>query len=156
MRVVFLDYDGVVNTPMWTPDGKRCRFGMPSDGKVNNFQSVQWVSEFCERYDYSIVVSSTWRFHDNYSQCLINGGLREGLLINGRTPILRGETRGAEIKQYLSLHPEVEAYLIFDDENDMDDLTPYLVKCDSDIGFGLREFKKAEKLHGKYWGVAKR
>lgn len=45
MNVVFLDYDGVVNTPMWNADGTRCSFGLPQDSKVNNFQYVQWVSE---------------------------------------------------------------------------------------------------------------
>lgn len=54
MNVLFLDYDGVVNTPMWDDDGKRCTFNFPSDNKVNNFQCVQWVSEFCQRYDYKI------------------------------------------------------------------------------------------------------
>lgn len=71
MNVVFLDYDGVVNTPMWNADGTRCSFGFPQDNKVNNFQCVQWVSEFCQKFNYSIVVSSTWRLDDNYKECLI-------------------------------------------------------------------------------------
>ncbi len=73
----FLDYDGIVNTPLWSADGKKCTFGYPFDNKVNNFQCVQWVSEFCEKYNYSIVVSSTWRLHNNYQECLQNGGLRK-------------------------------------------------------------------------------
>lgn len=148
-NVVFLDYDGVVNTPMWSPDGKICSFGFPSDNKVNNFQCVQWVSEFCQKYGYSIVVSSTWRFDSNYKDCLINGGLRSGIEILGRTPCMHGETRGAEIKQYMLEHPEIANFLIFDDETDMDDLIDHLVKCDSSIGFGENELHRAEILHEK-------
>lgn len=36
MNIVFLDYDGVVNTPMWSDDGKYCRYGMPSDNKFKD------------------------------------------------------------------------------------------------------------------------
>ena len=56
LNVVFLDYDGVVNTPMWElRDGKwKYRHHQTYDGKVNNQQAVQWVSEFCEKYGYDI------------------------------------------------------------------------------------------------------
>lgn len=57
MNVVFLDYDGVVNTPMLGDDGIECCC-YPDDNKVNNVQAVQLVSDFCLKYDYSIVVSS--------------------------------------------------------------------------------------------------
>lgn len=137
MNVVFLDYDGVVNTPMWTPDGKRCRFNLPKDGSVNNFQAVQWLSEFCQKYGYSIVVSSTWRTYDNYKACLINGGLRDGIRILGRTPCLNGSDRGAEIKAWLDDHPGVENYVILDDERfyDFGDLHQgHVVYCDIEVG----------------------
>ena len=149
MNVVFLDYDGVVNTPMWSDDGKHCRYGMPSDNKVNNFQCVQWVSEFCQKYGYSIVVTSTWRMDNNYIECLKNGGLRDGIEVIGKTPILNGKTRGEEIKAFLSTHPEVDKFIIFDDESDMDDLKDHLILCDTAKGFGLTEFTKAERFHKK-------
>ena len=51
-KVVFLDYDGVVNRKMWTrlKTGWVCRYGYPEDGCVNDVQAVQWVSEFCEKW----------------------------------------------------------------------------------------------------------
>lgn len=150
MNVVFLDYDGVVNTPMWDPEGKRCTFGFPQDNKVNNFQCVQWVSEFCQKHNYSIVVSSTWRLDKNYKECLVNGGLRDGIEILGRTDHIPCSTRGAEIHKYLNEHPEITTFLIFDDDNDMDDLIDHLVLCDSEIGFGIRELSAAERLHNKF------
>ena len=64
MNILFLDYDGVVNTPQWRPhpvDPSRmlCTYNFPRDNKVNDFQCVQWISEFCQKYDYSIVVTSS-------------------------------------------------------------------------------------------------
>lgn len=145
INVVFLDYDGVVNTPMWNKDGTNCTFNFPEDGKVNNFQCVQWVSEFCQKFNYEIVVSSTWREDDNYKECLINGGLRKGIEILGATPHLPWESRGAEIKEYLKAHPEIENFLIFDDDDDMDNLKDHLIRSDTNVGFGLNEYNKAAR-----------
>lgn len=146
MNVIFLDYDGVVNTPLWSADGKKCTFGYPFDNKVNNFQCVQWVSEFCEKYNYSIVVSSTWRLHSNYQECLQNGGLRKGIKIIGKTPHLQGKCRGDEITQWLDNYSgEVENYLIFDDDCDMDKHLDHLILCDTSRGFDELEFMKAKE-----------
>ena len=148
MNVIFLDYDGVVNTPIWNNDGTKCQFGMPKDNKVNNFQAVQWVSEFCQKYDYSIVISSSWRTCPNYKECLINGGLRQGIDILGRTEAINSVwERGIEIQHYLDEHPEITNFLIFDDENDMGDLIDHLVRCDANIGFVINEYEKACILH---------
>ena len=83
--IVFLDYDGVVNTVIWeyiSDENKyRCNYADPHDNKVNNYQAVQWLSELCQRFKADIVVTSTWRKWDNYAQCLRNGGLREDIHI---------------------------------------------------------------------------
>jgi hypothetical protein len=152
MNVVFLDYDGVVNTPMWNEEGTKCRYNFPEDDKVNNFQCVQWVSEFCEKFGYDIVVSSSWRMDDNYIECLENGGLRSDVKVIGKTPVHRHDyvSRGGEIQEYLSAHPEIQFFLIFDDEDDFEytpALRDRLVLCDPAIGFGMTEFFKAKRMH---------
>lgn len=153
MNVVFLDYDGVVNTPMWDLEGKHCRFNFPEDNSVNNFQCVQWVSEFCQKYDYSIVVTSTWRMDKNYVECLQNGGLRPGIQVLGRTKI-RHSPRGEEIMEYLLTHPEVEHFIILDDDDDMGELSDHLVLCDTDIGFNITKYYEAERLHKRMCSLA--
>lgn len=146
-RVVFLDYDGVVNTAMWDETGTRCRFNFNFDGKVNNFQAVQWLSEFCQNCHYSIVVTSTWRRYDDWKECLINGGLREGIEVIGKTDVLNG-CRGEEIKKYLNEHPEIEYYLIIDDEADMlPEQMDHFVQTDYNVGFGIREFRKCLDIY---------
>ena len=151
MNVVFLDYDGVVNTPQWSINALDqrwvCNFNSEFDGRVNDTQAVQWLSEFCEKYGYAIVVTSTWRRAKNYKECLFNAGLRDGIEIIGCTPLIHNGTRGKEIGEWLKVHPEVDKYLIFDDDTDMGDHIDHLVKCDCTVGFKMNEFNKAEQLH---------
>lgn len=147
MNVLFLDYDGVVNTPMWDDTGKNCRFNHSGDNKVNNFQAVQWVSKFCKECGYDIVVTSTWRFENNYKDCLVNGGLWNGIQILGRTPYVSTGNRGDEIQKYLEEHPEVDNFLIFDDDSDMGDILDHLIKTDSTFGFSMYNYDAAVQLH---------
>lgn len=154
-RVVFLDYDGVVNTPIWNATGTSCRYGFPRDGRVNNFQAVQWISEFCTKCGYDIVVTSTWRNDRNYKECLINGGLREGISILGKTEDLGYQysyplpTRGYEIKKYLEDHPEITCYVIVDDEQQfLPEQQGHFVKIINDwVGFNKLEFDKCVEIY---------
>ena len=146
-RVVFLDYDGVVNTPMWNDSGTKCTYNFPSDNKVNNFQAVQWLSEACQKFHYDIVVTSTWRWDRNYKECLINGGLREGIEILGRTTELRDQPRGAEIKKYIEDHPEIKYYVIIDDDADMlPEQIGHFINTDTVVGFTLNDFNRFEEI----------
>lgn len=146
-RVLFLDYDGVVNTPMWDEKGTKCRYNFPEDNKVNNFQAVQWISKFCQEWDFAIVVTSTWRTDDNWRECLINGGLREGIEILGRTEDLWHEykqvTRGYEVKKWLEEHSEVEHFYIIDDCDDfLPEQKEFLIEPNPNVGFNMGDFIK--------------
>jgi hypothetical protein len=146
-RICFLDYDGVVNTPMWNAEGTHCSYGFPKQGKVNNFQAVQWLSEACQKFGYDIVVTSTWRLDNNYKECLINGGLRKGIEVLGRTPRFSGQPRGSEIKAYIDEHPEIQYYVIVDDEADMlPEQMGHFIMTNGDTGFNLSEFKRFEEI----------
>ena len=132
---------------MWNAEGTRCSYGFPKQGKVNNFQAVQWLSEACQKFGYDIVVTSTWRLSDNYKECLINGGLRPGIKILGKTPRLPSQPRGAEIKAYLTEHPEILHYIIVDDEADiLPEQCSHFIMTDGDTGFNLSDFKKFEEI----------
>lgn len=141
-KVLFLDYDGVVNTLLWNEEGTETRYCYPKDCKVNNYQAVQWVSEFCEKYHYDIVVISSWRTFQNWKECLINGGLRESVNIIGATPVLDSGERSEEIRAYLNEHPEVENFIIIEDDV-IRGFEDNLVKCNSFVGFGVEEFLEA-------------
>lgn len=178
MNILFLDYDGVVNTPMWhqhkaDPSRMICTFNFPFDNKVNDFQCVQWISEFCQKYSYSIVVTSSWRWEDNYKECLINGGLRQGVKILGKTPnyiSYFGATRGDEIQAWLDLHHEEEINFLIVDDTYKEDLEVHkidyenkkvlglnklqtfklqdrFIQTNTTIGFREPDFHRAEQLH---------
>lgn len=147
MKIIFLDYDGVVNTPIWNEEGK-CGYNYPSDSKVNNYQAIMWLNELCKKAKAKIVVSSTWRYccHDvSYQDCLYNAGLNKNIEIIGCTEWFGNETRTDEIKRYLEKHEEIINYVIFDDENVFDD---NFVKCNGNYGFGIEKFYKALKIIG--------
>lgn len=147
MKIIFLDYDGVVNTPIWNEEGK-CGYNHPSDGKVNNYQAIMWLNELCKKANAKIVVSSTWRYccHDvSYQDCLYNAGLNKNIEIIGCIEWFGNETRTDEIKRYLEKHEEIINYVILDDEDVCDD---NFVKCNGNYGFGIEEFYKALKIIG--------
>ena len=149
-RVLFLDYDGVVNTLMWNDKGTRVSYNFPKDNKVNNFQAVQWVSEFCLKCKYDIVVTSSWREDRNYKECLINGGLKKGIEITGSLPINYEKTRGELIQEYVNSHPEIKYYIIVDDETDiLPEQTSYFVKVNPSYGFNEPEYKKCIEIYMK-------
>jgi hypothetical protein len=143
---------------MWNEKGTSCRYNWPSDGKVNNFQAVQWLSEACKKFHYDIVVTSTWRTKNNYKECLINGGLREGIEILGKTAELtvdEGWSRGWEVQKYLDEHPEINYFMIIDDEyvpiNEVQ--KAHFIQTDDDRGgFGLYDLKKFEEIYMKDLG----
>ena len=132
---------------MWNAEGTHCSYNHNGHNKVNNFQAVQWLSEACQKFGYDIVVTSTWRLWDNYKDCLINGGLRKGIEVLGRTPRLRDVPRGVEIKKYIEDHPEIQYYVIVDDEADMlPEQMGHFIMTNGDTGFNLSEFKRFEEI----------
>lgn len=151
MNVIFLDYDGVVNNIIWNKEGTRAAYSHPHCGFVNNREAVLWLSEFCEKYDYKIVVTSTWRLHPNYKECLIAGGLRDGIEILGCVGRLSAGL-GAEIMEYLSQHPEIEKWLVLDDEDcsaGHPEIKDHQVLCLTNSGFNLEEYQLAIQQHEK-------
>jgi hypothetical protein len=73
--------------------------------------------------------------------------LKDGVKVIGVAPIIYDAYRGDEITTYLKQHPEVDNYLIFDDDSDMTVHMNRLIKCNGLVGFTLNEYKKAETLH---------
>lgn len=158
INVAFLDFDGVVNTPMWYDNnGKlRIRYNFPKHGKVNNWQACQWLSKFCKERGYSIVVSSTWRKEGltTCRTCLYGGGIWDSVPIIGATPVLGDNIdRGFEIQKWLDNHAEsgarVKRWVIIDDYDGTISVEQgnRLVLCRSDAGFLQDEYNEAVRIH---------
>lgn len=109
--VVFLDVDGVLNTKTTvqkTPGGYR---GI-DDARV------KILAEVLKGYkNWGLVLSSDWKEmapeEEDY-QYLVSKLEKYGLQLTGKTKD-EWQYRGAGIKKYLEEHPEIEEYVILDD-----------------------------------------
>lgn len=164
MNVLFLDYDGVINTSKGTyEDGNKQLVGYytPKDGMVNNYYAVKNVSKFCIEYGYVIVVTSNWSRFPNYKECLTNSGLDPSVSIIGKTAKVFNanhvnfeSNREREIAVFLRQN-QVEKYIILDDSalsdiemnGEIYQLSEHIVKCNPDYGFNKYRFDQAVKIH---------
>lgn len=141
MNVIFLDIDGVLNEDT-TPTRTRSRFIFIDQDKLLRLKQI------VEATGAKIVLSSTWRYDRDDPK--YNGDFLElqeafhnvGLDFYSFTPVdAIGIRRGMEIKAWLGLHPEVDRYIILDDELfDFEErrLLPRLIKTEFRDG-GLTE-----------------
>ncbi len=126
MRVIFLDYDGVINridppryhTPTLTV-GDYLTMAEP--------ELVYRLNLVVDRTDAEIVLSSSWRHSPTWREELRASGVVRPLL--DRTPRYSSTAkygieehqlcRGHNIQDWLDEHPDVERYAILDDSADM-------------------------------------
>lgn len=122
--VLFLDFDGVLNSGAWFRAGDRG----PDDLDP---AAVAILNDIVDCTDCSVVVSSTWRLLHPLTELrriLGNHGYRFGL--RDQTPELSSveqDRRGAEIAAWLHAHP-TPRFAILDDDNDMGPLAHKLVQ----------------------------
>lgn len=156
MKVIFLDFDGVITT-------EKSRYNLDKD-------KMELVKIICDKTGAKIVISSSWRLNT-----LENTILNITTVRNPETevPFLMPELvvgvtkrmyafshddassyyripRGVEIERYLMEHEEVDRYVIFDDDDDMLLVqAPYFVKTNTRIGITEEDANKAiEILNG--------
>ena len=86
--VVFLDFDGVVETIYWEKDENGSwSYNIHKYGhdELNNKQAIGWLNELYSKVPYDIVVSSTWRIGMTLEQLqalIIKSGFFLLLLLN--------------------------------------------------------------------------
>lgn len=159
MDVLFLDVDGVLNS---TRSLIRSNKATPTESErdflfelSNTYYSgyplsvlttdllglsrvcVKHLNLIIEATGAQVVVSSSWRFCHNIVglQKLLEYRGFKGELID-ITPInlMGSKVRGQEIQAWLDLNPEVDRFVIVDDDSDMAHLKRYLVKVDKKVG----------------------
>lgn len=125
-KIIFLDFDGVVNTPgIYSLYEKRkgkkvieCRYAWPQDGFVNNLEAVYLLNTLYDVIHYEIVITSTWREHERShtaEECLRNSGLDKKIKVIGKLD--KGINRSALINKWIEDNKFTGDYLIFDDED---------------------------------------
>ena len=141
-KVIFLDIDGVLNDAV-TDEHTPAQFIGIDDYKV------KFLRQIVDATGASIVLTSTWKTewskHEEFLSvdcAYLNSKLaEEGLHILDKTKdkIL---DRGAGIVRWLNSHPEVESWVVIDDEIFTDfeeyDILPHLVQ--TSFYFGLTQW----------------
>ena len=168
MRVIFLDFDGVISSEQsctfWhnKRDQDKWENEMYSSWKGTLFEylahefcpiALSNVEELVRRVpDVKIVISSTWRIGtsiDGLKKILAPAKLVSDAIID-KTPTFRDGPRGNEIKSWLDKHPKVTNYVIIDDDRDMlDEQREYFVNTSSLHGFLHGEMLQAERILNK-------
>ena len=156
-RIIFLDYDGVVNNAIWHKNVSGdldCFYNFPKDNAVNNYQAICWLNHLYEQYPYDIVVCSSWREDKNYKECLYNAGLNKDIKILGCTDIINGQ-RDDEIYAWLVNNDFKGNFAILDDDEYYYELNKYslkdhLVLCNQYYGFLEPEYNKARRILAKH------
>lgn len=126
MKVIFLDFDGVLNSQgSFIYEGRRRKQWKEQGvkGPVNQTlcnvctSNFQWVLDNYK--DVKIVISSTWRelFDLDWLKAKLEEYHISSNRIIGITPTDWGGNRGLEIQTWLSQHPEVTHYVVIDDND---------------------------------------
>jgi len=125
MRVAFTDFDGVLNSADWTAR----RGGTPADwldrSRDLDPTAVARLNVIVEGTGAGVVISSSWRIMyplDEIEKLLSDAGFRGEIV--GVTPCYRSgswesgryATRAEEIRAWLDEHPDVESFVILDDD----------------------------------------
>ncbi len=163
MKLLFLDFDGVLNSDKYFTSYKFINEAGGTDIAglmlvVHHLHldpdAISLVNELIDKSGAQVVVSSTWRLHysiDELNKMLASRGATFKII--AATP--RGVpkkfsqivARGDEIQEYLdSLTEKPESFVIIDDQNNMVHLRNRLVLTTFQAGFNRNNLNQALKL----------
>jgi microsomal dipeptidase-like Zn-dependent dipeptidase len=157
MKIIFLDFDGVINST------KFLHYGEDNDDKISS-EMVSRVNHIIEKTGAKVVISSDWRrYHDIpvLKEILEDNGF-EGEVID-ETPYISGPfglgtrtpespPRGELIARWLEENPSSwDTYVVLDDRTDMGDIDRNkFINTDTHQGLTDRQAEKAiEILEGE-------
>ena len=174
MKIIFLDIDGVLSTPEYImylchhhEKGRLYAWEAQFQFKPC---IMRHLVDIVNRTDAYIVISSMWRLFGDRRQVEFDlwkkgehiiedehwnqmmDKLNEygiGNRVIGITPYFCGvnDKRGDEIRDWLSWHPDVEKFVIIDDDSDMKEFTKTkLAKCHRWFGLTKKIKEKAIKI----------
>lgn len=165
MKVLFLDFDGVLNShqsaTFW--HNKRDQAKWENElykewqGSLKEYLAQEFcpialsnVEELVRRIpDLKIVVSSTWRLGETVEtlkKILHPAKLVSDAIIDVTPYIGFSKPRGQEIQLWLDKHPDVTNFVIVDDDGDMEHLMSWLILIDAEHGFQYKDMLAAQKM----------
>lgn len=155
MRILFLDVDGVLNTPSnWAVRGTYDHADMPEwDWPGVHARCIGYLNQITTATDASLVMSSTWRIgtEERFQRLTHDFNAIAGVKAKfiGRTPPSIWKPRGHDIQRWLDQYPgEVESFCILDDNSDMAHLADRLVQTSYLVGLQQCDVDRAIELLG--------
>jgi hypothetical protein len=166
MKVIFLDFDGVLNPlhymhmlgKMWRESNGQIK-SQDEFGHLFFQQNIDALNHILEKTNAKIVVSSTWRLSgvkvlsDMFFERNMNLAYSEFYDITPdhaqpqQSGLWLGDERGYEIKAWLDKHHEVKSYVIIDDNSDMlEEQMQNFVKTNQWYGLTMEDAENAIKI----------
>ena len=143
LNIIFLDIDGCLNSTI----GESQNLEKHHDMEVDLLELLQNFI-YDNKID-GIILSSNRRL-DVIDYRIITTGLEDyKIKVLGRTPFdFTLDTRADEILEYLSLHPNIDKYIIFDDVDDnlSKVFKDKFIKINPYFGIIDKDLNKAKKL----------
>lgn len=146
--VVFLDFDGVLNSLPFLMGAK----GLSPDERLDP-RNVAYVSRLTMIPKVKVVVSSTWRFGktlEGLKRILRRRGYKgpvDGMTSTGMPNASRWEEIQDWLKEQARIR-KVEKFVILDDEGEMGPLQGNLIKTDSRVGLTKEDVDEAIRRLG--------
>jgi len=153
MRIIFLDFDGVLNSREFFIANRDLIRGATSFLQRGiaelNSESVRLMSDFAQEMNAGVVISSSWRtLHSlgEINEMLIQTGWQTRLPFSV-TPRDKHGFRGNEIIDWLSDFGmvNVESFVIFDDDGDFHPSQP-LIRTSWDFGLQQQHIDIARNI----------
>ena len=137
MKVIFLDIDGVLNSDEYFDRIRDLNMqGIQSEVDI---EKIKLLKKAIDETGAKVVLSSSWRYTRN-AQYLKQLLLQYNIFADS-TPFLQNK-RGLEIKKWLENNPNVEDFVILDDEifdSYDEELLSKLIKISNGNGISLGE-----------------
>ncbi len=153
MNIIFLDVDGVINS-VNNLIREYNETHKPHSGYSYPFDAncLANLKKLVIETNSSLVISSTWRLSQKGRNKLLQELKKYDLdkLVIGYTPFL-DSSRKDEIKDFLSNFESsfTTNFIILDDDSDMGDLLPFLVKTNRQVGLTEENVEQAIKKLAK-------
>ena len=120
MKVLFLDFDGVLNSEgSFRMELRRKNRNVSDSLSTVACSNLQYILE--QDRDVKIVISSSWRtMHTMVElQNILNSYGVEAARIIGKTPKKLSSSRASEINMWLNDNPNVTKFVVLDDDEDV-------------------------------------
>ena len=153
MKVIFLDFDGVLNSSVFITEARKWR-----QKNQEKHRSVEWwasdidpkavalLNFILSKTEAQIVISSSWRYGCSLDllRSILKASGCEGEVI-AVTPRMPGNHRSDKIQEWLRLHPEVDSFVVLDDARDAG-IDGKFVQTDYGIGLTQEDAEKAVEI----------